>query len=182
MNPLDAPNPDAVVFVSVGSNIEPQSNVPGALNLLLQHVTVTGISTFCQTTAIGPPGQPSYINGVWQIHTGLSPGQLNIQVLRSIESQLGRMRTADRFAPRPIDLDLILYNDLILRNDGIELPHPDIDRPFVWMPILELLDAVPLDPVLASNISALLPSDQSASDWGIPLWELTRTLREKIQA
>ena len=179
---MDEPKPDAVAFVSVGSNIEPQDNVSGALNLLLLHVTVTGTSTFCSTTPVGPPGQPEFVNGVWQIHTSLSPWQLTSQVLHPIESQLGRVRSPDKFAPRPIDLDLILYNDLVLKQDDVELPHPDISRPFVWVPILELLDNVLIDPKLARNISALLPSAQEVSDWGIPLWELTQTLREKIQA
>ncbi len=170
-----------MAFVSVGSNIEPQDNVPGALNLLLPHVTVTGISTFCRTTPVGPPGQPEFVNGVWQIYTSLSPWHLTSQVLYLIESQLGRVRSPDKFAPRPIDLDLILYNDLVLKQDDIELPHPDISRPFVSMPILELLDTIPLDPALTSNIRALLPSYQKGSDWGIPLRELTQTLREKIQ-
>jgi len=179
---MDEPNPDAVAFVAVGSNIEPQDNVQTALRCLQQHVTVTGISTFCRTTPVGPPSQPEFVNGVWQIHTSLSPWQLTSQVLCLIEAQLGRVRSPDKFAPRPIDLDLILYNDSVLRRDDIELPHPDISRPFVSMPILELLDTIPLDPVLASNISALLPSCQKRSDWGIPLRELTQTLREKIQA
>ncbi len=182
MNPMHESNPDAVAFIALGSNMKPQPNVQAALQLLLQRLTVTGISTFCQTLPIGAPGQPPFVNGMCQIRTDLTPWQLSVQVLRPIESQLGRIRTTDKFAPRPMDLDLILYNDLILDNDGIELPHPDIVRPFVWMPILELLNKIPLDPILADNINALLPSDQTVSDWGVPLRELTRTLNEKIQA
>jgi 2-amino-4-hydroxy-6-hydroxymethyldihydropteridine diphosphokinase len=181
MKPMDELNPDAVAFVAVGSNIEPQINVPAALNLLRQYVTVTGISTFCRTEPIGPSGQPPYVNGIWQIHTALSPWQVGAEVLRPIESQLGRIRTADRFAPRPIDLDLILYSDLILKSNGIELPHPDISRPFVWMPILELLNTMPLDPTTVHSLKTLLPSNQDVSGWGIPLGALTQALRMKIQ-
>ena len=178
---MDEPHPDGVAFVAVGSNIEPQKNVPAALNLLRQYATVTGSSTFCQTTPIGPPGQPPYVNGIWQLHTSLSPQLLGAEVFRPIESQLGRIRAADKYAPRPIDLDLILYSDLILQKDAIELPHPDISRPFVWMPILELLNTLPLDPTLAQSLKALLPSDQKVSDWGVPLKALTQALRMKIQ-
>ena len=178
---MDEPYPDTVAFVAVGSNIEPRVNVPAALNLLRQHVTVTGISTFCRTVPIGPAHQPPFVNGIWQIRTALSPWQLGTEVLRPIESQLGRIRTADEFAPRPIDLDLILYSSLILKRDGLELPHPDISRPFVWMPIIELLDTTPLDPALVRSLRTLLPSNQDVLDWGIPLGALTQALRMKIQ-
>jgi len=181
MKPMDEPNPDAVAFVAVGSNIEPQVNVPAALSLLRQHVTVTGISTFCRTVPVGPAHQPPFVNGIWQIHTALSPGQLGTEVLGPIESQLGRIRSADKFAPRPIDLDLILYSRLICKGEGIELPHPDIKRPFVWMPTLELLNTVALDPTLLRRLKPLLPSNQDVSGWGVPLGALTQELRRQIQ-
>ena len=174
-------NSDAVAFVADGSNIEPQHNVPKALDCLRQHVAVTGVSICYQTTPLGPPGQALFVNGVWQIRTNLAPGQLITQVLHPIESQLGRIRSADRYAPRPIDLDLILYNDIVLQGGGVRLPHPDIERPFVWMPLLELLNAIPLDPILARNMRALLPSHQDVSDWGTPLGALTQTLRRKLR-
>ena len=173
---------DAVAFVGVGSNIEPQYNIPKALDCLRQHVTVTGISIFYQTTPLGPPGQALFVNGVWQIKTDLSPRQLITQVLHPIELQLGRIRSTDKYAPRPIDLDLILYNDMVLQDNDVHLPHPDIKRPFVWMPVLELLNAIPLEPTLAWSMKALLPSKQDVPDWGIPLGELTQTLRRKIQS
>lgn len=173
---------DAVAFVAVGSNIEPQRNIPKALDCLRQHVTVTGISIFYQTTPLGPPGQALFVNGIWLIKTGLSPGQLITQVLHPTESQLGRIRSVNKYAPRPIDLDLILYNDLVRQDSGVRLPHPDIKRPFVWMPMLELLNAIPLAPKLARRMRALLPSHQDVSDCGTPLGALTQALRRKIQS
>lgn len=179
---MDRPSPDTVAYVSVGSNIQAQDNVSKALRLVLESVTVTGISTFYQTTPVGPPNQPSFVNGVWQIQTKLSPQQLTTRVLRPVEAELGRLRSSDRFAPRPIDLDLILYNDLVCQEENMVLPHPDIERPFVWAPILELLNAMPVEPRLARNMKNLLPLQQNLSNWGVPLGRLTQTLRKMIQS
>ena len=172
----------AVAFVAVGSNLEAQQNIPRALDCLLQRVTVTGSSTFCQTTPLGPPGQPLFVNGVWQIQTDLPPRQVISQLLHPIESRLGRTRTSNKFAPRPIDLDLILYRDWVLQEEDLVLPHPDIERPFVWAPIMELLNAIPLDPKLVRSMKNLLLPQRDISNWGIPLGELTQTLRRTIQS
>lgn len=126
-------------FVGVGSNIEPRRNIQAALVRLARRVRVTGVSTFYRTPALDRPDQPAFLNGVWRIETDLAPRALKLDVLRGIERSLGRVRTADRYAPRTIDLDLLLYGDLTVDEPDLRIPDPDIrKRPFIVVPLLEL--------------------------------------------
>jgi len=105
----------ARVFVGVGSNIDPAENVPAALRLLAKEVRVVATSLFYETLPLGRPEQPAFYNGVVEIATDLPPDDLR-QLLRRIETQLGRRRSRDPYAARTIDLDLLLY--------GTPLPCP----------------------------------------------------------
>ena len=93
-------------FIAVGSNIEPSRHVTQALRLLQDRVEVVALSTFYWTSPVDRPGQPRFLNGVWRVHTAIPPKKLKFEVLRGIESRLGRVRTADKSAPRTIDLDI----------------------------------------------------------------------------
>lgn len=125
------------VFVAVGSNIEPAVHVCRALRLLIRRVRVDGVSTFYRTAALGRAGQADFVNGVWALRTELAPRQLKEEILRDIERRLGRRRSADKHADRPIDLDLVLYGALVSPELG--LPDPEIrTRNFVALPLLEL--------------------------------------------
>jgi 2-amino-4-hydroxy-6-hydroxymethyldihydropteridine diphosphokinase len=126
-------------FISVGSNIEPEDNVKRAIRLLVSKVRVTGVSTVYLTPPIDRPDQDWYYNCVIKIETDYSPGDLRYKVLRPIEDALGRVRTADKYESRPIDLDLIIYDDLVLQSEEITLPDPLIlKRPFLAEGIYEL--------------------------------------------
>lgn len=126
-------------FISVGSNIEPEQNIPMALQTLNQAVRITGISTFYRTKALGFTDQPSFINGVIEIETTIPPSELKFQVLRPIETKLGRRRTENKNAPRPIDLDLIWYDNLLISDKDLVIPDPQIpERPFLAIPLDEL--------------------------------------------
>jgi 2-amino-4-hydroxy-6-hydroxymethyldihydropteridine diphosphokinase len=126
-------------FIGVGSNIEPAENVRKALRLLASQVRIVDISNVYSTETEGRPEQPSYFNCVVEIETGLPPIELKQKVLRKVESELGRKRTKDKSAPRTIDLDLILYDDLVQNADDLILPDPQIStRPFLAIPLLEL--------------------------------------------
>ncbi len=126
-----------LVFVGVGSNIDPESHVVESLVRLCRCVQVMETSTFYWTAPIGKGGH--FLNGVWRITTDLSPDELKHTVLRGIESELGRVRSADRYAPRTIDLDVLLYGDMVVDEPGLRLPDPDIrTRPFIAIPLLEL--------------------------------------------
>lgn len=131
------------VYLGVGSNIDPEQNIPAALRALSRAAKITGVSSFYRTKPLGAPGDPAFYNGVVRIETHLEPDVLRREVLRAIEDRLGRVRTADPNSPRTIDLDIIIYGDRVSSEDGIELPAPDIrNRAFVAVPLLELAPAL----------------------------------------
>ena len=173
----------SVAFIAVGANIEPEKNIRAALTMLQQQTQVIGSSTFYRTKPIGRRDQPAYINGVWQIETELPPTEVKTRLLLPIEQQLGRVRTGDKFAPRTIDLDLILYDDLVLDDSDIKLPHPDIARPFVYFPVVELLSGIACESAggLPERMMRLLPQKIPTGEPGQPLAELTQELRDWIR-
>ena len=116
----------ARAFIAVGSNINPEENVRAALLALAAQEAIVAVSTIYRTEPEGRPGQPDFYNCVVEIRTETTPKALKYRVLRRIEAGLGRQRSADKFAPRTIDLDLILYDDLILRTDDLVIPDPEI--------------------------------------------------------
>ncbi len=128
-----------VAFIGVGSSINPEENVPRALQLLARNTVITGISTFYRTGAIGRPDDPDFYNGVIRIRTATPPLELKKSVLGVIETSLGRVRTEDTFEPRVIDLDLLLYDDVVMNSDELVLPDNDIySRAFISIPLCEL--------------------------------------------
>jgi len=127
------------VYIGVGSNIEPESNIADALARLSKHVEVTGISSFYRTAPLLRENQNDYLNGVWQISTSISPDDLKFSVLRRIEKELHRNRESDKYAPRTIDLDILLYGDTVMQEDNLTIPDPDIcKRSFIAFPLSEL--------------------------------------------
>ena len=126
-------------YIGVGSNIEPESNITDALARLSKHVEITGISSFYKTTPLLRENQDDYLNGVWQISTSILPGDLKFGVLRGIEKELHRNRESDKYAPRTIDLDILLYDDMVMQEDNLTIPDPDIcKRSFIAFPLSEL--------------------------------------------
>jgi len=129
----------AQAFVSIGSNIDPEENVSKALGLLKRQARIIGISTVYLTEPVERPDQPAYYNCVVVLDTPLPPLELKQTVLRRIEDELGRVRKEDKFAPRTIDLDLILYGDVVMKTGELVLPDPEIrNRPFLACPLFEL--------------------------------------------
>jgi dihydroneopterin aldolase/2-amino-4-hydroxy-6-hydroxymethyldihydropteridine diphosphokinase len=126
-------------FIGVGSNIEPERNITDALARLSKHVDIKGISTFYKTTPILRKDQDDYLNGVWQISTSMPPRELKFDVLRKIEKELHRNKESDKYAPRTIDLDLLLFGDLVIHESDLAIPDPDIcKRSFIAFPLSEL--------------------------------------------
>ncbi len=126
-------------FIGMGSNIDPDRNLQEALRMLASRVRVLTISTVLETEPLGRPEQPRYYNCIAVIETALSPHELKLNVLRDIENRLGRVRGEDKNAARTIDLDLLLYGDLVVHEAGLELPDPDIPkRPFLARALAEL--------------------------------------------
>ena len=129
----------ARAFVSVGSNIDPADNVKKAVRLLGAQTRILATSTVYLTEPLGRSGQPPYYNCVLEIETGTPPLDLKLTVLRRIEDSLGRLRGSDKFAPRTIDLDLILYDDITIAGEVLTIPDPDIlQRSFLAIALYEL--------------------------------------------
>ncbi len=165
-------------FVAVGSNIDPEVNIVRALDLLMERVRVTATSKFYRTAPIGRPQQAEYANGVWSIETDVGPHGLKNGMLRPIEARLGRGRSSDKYAPRQIDLDVVLYNDAVIDGPDLVLPDPDIRRrAFLVVPLLELAPEMVLPDTresLASLAAARKPHGMEA------LEELTQRMRRMI--
>jgi len=125
-------------YIAAGSSIEASKHLDAAMTELRTAVDVTAVSTVYRTPAINRPGDPDFLNCVFQVRTTLSPRTLKFSVLHEIERRLGRIRSADRYAPRSIDLDLILLGDETCDEPDLTIPHPDLSRWFVWIPLLEL--------------------------------------------
>ena len=136
---MDNPVKRTEALVSVGSNIEPEANIAQAMLLLRDYVQLAAVSTFYRTAPLGRPDQSPFLNGVCLVETEGTPRWLKFDVLRQIESELGRCRTADKYAPRSIDLDIALFGEEIVKDPDLRVPDPDIrERPFVAVPIFEL--------------------------------------------
>jgi 2-amino-4-hydroxy-6-hydroxymethyldihydropteridine diphosphokinase len=98
------------VHLSLGSNIEPETYLPRALELLKAHGTIFQSSTVWETEPVGSDG-PNYLNACILFSTPLNVEELRDQVIHPIEARLGRHRTDDKFAPRTIDIDIVLFDD-----------------------------------------------------------------------
>jgi dihydroneopterin aldolase/2-amino-4-hydroxy-6-hydroxymethyldihydropteridine diphosphokinase len=127
------------VFLSMGSNIEPEKNILEAVKLLAEHVRILGASTVYLTEPLRRRAQPKYYNCVLKIETEMAPRKLKLDVLRDIEEQLGRKRTEDKYAPRTIDIDIIVYGGLRLSTRDLVIPDPEIrKREFLAIPLCEI--------------------------------------------
>ena len=126
------------VFVSLGSNLEAERCVREAVRRLGRVGKVVGISNVWRTEAIGGMGQDDYYNAVALVETELGAREVK-GVLRAIEGELGRKRGGDKWAARTIDLDILLYGDRVIEEEGLRVPDPDIgQRGFLAMGIWEL--------------------------------------------
>lgn len=112
-------------LILLGSNIAPAQNLAQAVALLRAHGQVEALSPVYESAPVGARDQPAFLNAAALLRTALDPAALR-HALRSIEAQLGRQRTADKFAPRPIDLDIVLYGDQIITTSEMRIPHPDL--------------------------------------------------------
>lgn len=127
------------IFVGLGSNINSEENIILCAEILKRKFKIISASSFYLTKPISPYPQPDYVNGVIKMESSLSPHELKFERFKEIEEKLGRKRNGDRFSPRTIDIDLLLYNNLVLRDKNIVIPHPDIyRRPFLVRCIWEI--------------------------------------------
>jgi len=129
-------------YVGLGSNLgDRQATLRRALELLAEHVHVVAASTFRETDPVGVLDQPRFVNAAARIETELPPLAL-LEVLLAVERRLGRERN-ERWGPRTIDLDLLLYGQESLEEPGLTVPHPRLhERRFALEPLAELKPAL----------------------------------------
>jgi len=132
-------------YVGVGSNLDdPRRQVATALDELddLPATRVTRQSALYRTPPMGPPDQPDYINAVVELETGLAPLAL-LDELQRLENLHRRVRGSERWGPRTLDLDLLLYGELRLDEPRLTVPHPGLaQRAFVLVPLTEIAPAL----------------------------------------
>jgi len=128
-------------WIGLGSNL---ANPGGQLREALLHledaagIELRKISGLYRTAPWGKRDQDDFLNAVAVIETELQPGEL-LDILLQIEQQMGRDRSVGRWGPRCIDLDLLTYDDLVMKSPSLEIPHPRMHlRAFVLRPVLEL--------------------------------------------
>ena len=131
---------DTTAYIALGSNLDnPQQQVTTALAAIAQlpRCELVAQSPWYHSAAVGPGRQPDYINGVCAIQTRLQPLPL-LHALQTIEQNQGRVRN-ERWGVRTLDLDILLYGDLKLDTEELQLPHPRMaERNFVLAPLVDI--------------------------------------------
>ena len=119
-----------LAYLSLGSNIQPEINLVKAIQLLQQHGRVEKVSSAWESESVGAEG-PNYLNACVLFLTPLNQIELKQQILLPIEVELGRRRTENRFAPRPMDIDIVVF-------DGVSCDDKYWDQAFVIIPLAEI--------------------------------------------
>lgn len=155
------PEPPITTAIALGSNLpsrfgDPSANLHEALRRLDDLGVVTAVSSFHVTDPVGYLDQPQFVNAAALLETRLSPLDL-LRGLLDLEHRMGRDRAfAPPKGPRIIDLDLLLYGNLILADPELTLPHPAMhERRFVLAPLAEIAPAMQ-HPALSRTVAALL--------------------------
>jgi 2-amino-4-hydroxy-6-hydroxymethyldihydropteridine diphosphokinase len=151
---MDAPRS---FLLALGSNIDPERNLPLALAELSRVLSVESVSAVYETDPVDAPGTPRFLNAAVGVRAATTPHRLRADVLRPIEARLGRVRTGDPNAPRTIDIDLVFVPGLVLEDpaSGLSLPDPELARrPHLALPVADIAgDAV--HPVLGETLAAI---------------------------
>jgi 2-amino-4-hydroxy-6-hydroxymethyldihydropteridine diphosphokinase len=145
-------------FLSIGSNLgDKKQNLEKAVALLQNHdsITLDKVSRFYRTQPQNYTDQDWFVNAALKVQTSLLPEQL-LAELKTMERQMDKMGKPFRFGPRIIDLDIILYDDLVLKTQDLEIPHPRMhERCFVLIPLCDI-GALQVHPVFKLKSEELL--------------------------
>ncbi len=158
------------VYLGLGSNLgDRQGNLTRALELISKFATVVRTSSIYETEPVGFLAQPKFLNAVCEIDTSIPPVQLLV-LLKGIEAALGRT-ISFRDAPRTMDIDMLLYDDIELTTRELVIPHPRLqERAFVLAPLAELNPTL-VHPTMKKTAARLL--EEVAGKEGVRLWTTT---------
>lgn len=147
-----------IAYIGLGSNLgDRAANVTQARTLLMRThgLELTRASSVREYKPAGGPPQGDFLNQVVEVKTEVAPADLLIEC-KLIERQMGRPQIEERWGPRVIDLDLLLYGNAVVEQEGLIIPHPLMhERVFVLEPLAELAGAL-VHPVLKKDIATLL--------------------------
>lgn len=146
----------AIAYIGIGSNLgNRQENCLHAIELLEEKGIIVKKRSFMhETEPWGVKDQPRFINMTIEIETGLEPKEF-LRILKNVERELGREKSF-KWGPRSIDLDILLFDDLVLKEDDLEIPHPFMhERDFVLKPLCEIAPDR-IHPVLKKKICDLV--------------------------
>lgn len=166
------------VFLLLGTNLGNRlENLVKTISKIDSSIgNVMKFSSIYETSAWGLEDQPDFLNMVIQIRTKLIPEDLLFSV-KELESDIGRNKTV-KWGPREIDIDILYYEDLILKTETLEIPHPGIpDRMFTLIPLKEIADST-LHPLLNSNPSELIL--KSSDDTEVRMFLSSKELKDLI--
>lgn len=135
----------ALCVIGLGGNLDaPADRVMRARQILASRegVREVAFSSLYKSRPMGPKDQPDYVNAVMAIESRLGPLEL-LDLLQSVESSEGRVRLGERWGPRTLDLDLLVYADRVIQHPRLVVPHPGLAvREFVLHPLAEILPAL----------------------------------------
>ncbi len=165
--------PERVGYLGLGSNVgDSEGHLRAALHLLpTQGVTPLTVSSTYVTEPVGKIlDQPDFLNAAVRIRTALEPEAL-LEACKAVEAERGRQFDLPRHSPRPLDVDLLLLDDLELETERLTLPHPQVrNRRFVLAPLLELEPELTLpDGTVLADALAALPADEQRAERRGPL-------------
>lgn len=130
-----------VAYIAIGSNLaSPLEQVNAALKALgdIPESRILAVSSFYRTSPLGPQDQPDYLNAAVALKTTLAPEEL-LNHTQRIELQQGRVRKAERWGPRTLDLDIMLFGNEVINTERLTVPHYDMkNRGFMLWPLFEI--------------------------------------------
>jgi len=153
-----------LAFVGLGSNLGDRfANLSAALDAIERRVgRLTAVSGAYETDPVGLTDQPRFLNAVCLVETALEPQDL-LTTMLEIETDQGRVRTVKN-GPRTLDLDLLMYGEMVMKKPGLEVPHPRMgERAFVLVPLAEIAPHAvhPVSGLTVQEMLARLPEGSS---------------------